>query len=50
VAEVPTPFYYCTGHDPIATGVHLGDLAVLGSVTVALTTVAVAAFARRDLR
>ena len=44
-----TPFYYCTGHDPIANGVHLGDLAVLGAATVALTAVAAVGFTRRDL-
>ena len=31
-------------------GVHLGGLAVLGSLTVALVSAAVAGFARRDLR
>jgi beta-exotoxin I transport system permease protein len=45
-----TPFYYCTGHDPIANGVHLGDLAVLAAVAIVLTAVAVVGFARRDLR
>ncbi len=45
-----SPFYYCSGHDPIANGVHVGDLAVLGAAAVALTAVAVVGFARRDLR
>jgi ABC-2 type transport system permease protein len=45
-----TPFHYCTGHDPIANGVDLGDLAVLGATTVVLTAVAVVGFTRRDLR
>jgi ABC-2 type transport system permease protein len=45
-----SPFYYCTGHDPIANGVHLADLAVLAAATVALTAVAVVGFTRRDLR
>jgi ABC-2 type transport system permease protein len=45
-----TPFYYCTGHDPIANGVHLGDLAVLAAAAIVLTAVAVMGFARRDLR
>jgi len=45
-----TPFHYCTGHDPIARGVDVGDLAVLLASAVALTAVAVVGFARRDLR
>lgn len=45
-----TPFYYCTGHDPIANGINLGDLAMLGAGTIVLTAVAVVGFTRRDLR
>jgi ABC-2 type transport system permease protein len=45
-----SPFYYYNGHDPLTTGVHIGDLAVLGGSTLILTAVAIAAFQRRDLR
>jgi ABC-2 type transport system permease protein len=45
-----SPFYYYTGHDPLTTGVHVGDLAILGLVTLVLTVVAIAAIQRRDLR
>jgi len=43
-------FYYYTGHDPLTTGVHIGDLAVLGACTLILTAVATATIQRRDLR
>jgi ABC-2 type transport system permease protein len=45
-----SPFYYCSGHDPIANGVNVGDLAVLGAAAVVLTAVAVLGIERRDLR
>ncbi len=45
-----SPFYYCSGHDPIANGVNVGDLAVLGASAVVLTAVAVWGIERRDLR
>jgi ABC-2 type transport system permease protein len=45
-----SPFYYYAGNDPITNGVDVVDLLVLALVTVALTAVAVAGFARRDLR
>jgi ABC-2 type transport system permease protein len=43
-------FYYYAGHDPIADGVDLGDLAILGVASIALAIFAVIAFRRRDLR
>lgn len=45
-----SPFYYYAGHDPIGRGVHVGDLLVLGIVTLALTVLAAIALSRRDLR
>ena len=45
-----SPFYYYSGHDPIAQGVDLGDLAVLGAVAIALTALAMVRMGRRDLR
>lgn len=45
-----SPFYYYAGHDPLTQGTDVGDLAVLGVVTVALVAVAMLAFERRDLR
>ena len=45
-----SPFYYYTGHDPLAQGLELGDLAVLGLLAVTLTVVAVVGITRRDLR
>ena len=45
-----SPFYYYAGHDPIGNGIDVGDLIVLGSVSVALTALAVIGFNRRDLR
>jgi ABC-2 type transport system permease protein len=44
-----TLFYYYTGHDPLARGVGVPGLVVLGAVTVLLTAAAVVAFERRDL-
>jgi ABC-2 type transport system permease protein len=43
-------FYYYAGHDPLGRGVGVSGLVVLGLVSVALTTAAVFAFERRDLR
>jgi ABC-2 type transport system permease protein len=45
-----TLFYYYAGHDPLAHGVGVPGLAVLGLVTVALTVMAIVGFERRDLR
>jgi ABC-2 type transport system permease protein len=43
-------FYYYAGHDPLARGVGISGLVVLGLVTFALTAAAVLGFDRRDLR
>ena len=45
-----SPFYYYAADDPLANGVDVGDLAVLGLFSAALTAVAVVAIRRRDLR
>jgi len=45
-----TLFYYYAGYDPLARGVGVPGLIVLGLVTLALTAAAVLAFERRDLR
>ena len=45
-----SPFYYYAAGDPLANGVGLGDLAVLGLFSAALTAVAVVAIRHRDLR
>jgi ABC-2 type transport system permease protein len=45
-----SPFYYYAGHDPLGNGIHVGDLAMLGAVTVVLTVIAALTFRRRDLR
>jgi len=45
-----SPFYYYSGHDPLADGVHLADLGVLAAASAALTAFAIAAIGRRDLR
>jgi ABC-2 type transport system permease protein len=45
-----SPFYYYSGHDPIGHGVDIGDLAVLGAASLALTAVAAVQIGRRDLR
>ena len=45
-----SPFHYYEGHDPLGSGVDLGDLAVLGGFALVLIAVAVAGFRRRDLR
>jgi len=43
-------FYYYAGQDPIARGVDVTGIAVLGLVTLVLVAVAVVGFERRDLR
>jgi ABC-2 type transport system permease protein len=45
-----TLFYYYAGHDPLARGIGLSGLIVLGFVTLVLTGVAILSFDRRDLR
>ena len=45
-----SPFYYYAGHDPLGSGIHLGDLAVLAAATAVLTAVAAVSLRRRDLR
>ena len=44
-----SPFYYYAGHDPLGSGIHLGDLAMLAAATAALTAIAALSFRRRDL-
>jgi ABC-2 type transport system permease protein len=43
-------FYYYEGHDPIASGVDLGDLAVLAIASIMFTALAVLGLRHRDLR
>jgi ABC-2 type transport system permease protein len=43
-------FYYYAGHDPLARGVDVSGLVVLGLVSLTLTAVAVIGLDRRDLR
>jgi ABC-2 type transport system permease protein len=43
-------FYYYEGSDPLSRGVDVGDLVVLGLVTLALTGFALVSFRGRDLR
>ena len=45
-----SPFYYYSAHDPLANGVDIGDLVVLGLFSAALTAVAMVGIRRRDLR
>jgi len=45
-----SPFYYYSGHDPLANGVDLTDLAVLAAASVALMAFGMVAIQRRDLR
>ena len=45
-----SPFYYYSGHDPLANGVDLTDLAVLAAASVALMAFGTVAIQRRDLR
>ncbi len=44
------PYYYYAGHDPLARGVDIRGLIVLGALTVLLTAVAMIGIERRDLR
>ena len=43
-------FYYYAGHDPLAGGVDVGGLIVLGALAVLLTVLGMAGIERRDLR
>jgi ABC-2 type transport system permease protein len=45
-----SPYYYYAHNDPLANGVAIGDLIVLGLLTAALTAVAIVMIERRDLR
>jgi ABC-2 type transport system permease protein len=45
-----SPFYYYAGSDPLARGVDVVDLVVLGLFSVALTALAATSIERRDLR
>ncbi len=45
-----TPFYYYAGHDPLARGVDVVGVIVLGLVALLLVTAAMIVFERRDLR
>lgn len=45
-----SPFYYYSGHDPIANGVDSAGISVLVAVALVLTAIAVIGFRRRDLR
>ena len=45
-----TAFHYLSGGDPLAKGVDLGGLGVLAAASALLTAIAIAGFARRDLR
>lgn len=43
-------FYYYAGHDPLARGIDLGGLVVLGALTLLLTALGMVGIERRDLR
>jgi ABC-2 type transport system permease protein len=43
-------YYYYARHDPLANGVDVPGIVVLGLVTVVLTAIAMVGFDRRDLR
>jgi ABC-2 type transport system permease protein len=45
-----SPFWYATGGNPLANGLGVRDVAVLGASVIVLWVVAVLAFERRDLR
>jgi beta-exotoxin I transport system permease protein len=45
-----SPFYYYAGHDPLANGVDVGDLAALAAFSTILIGLAVVGIRRRDLR
>lgn len=43
-------FYYYAGHDPLARGIDIGGLIVLGALALVLTALGMAGIERRDLR
>lgn len=45
-----SPFYYYAGHDPLARGVDVVGVVVLGVVTLVLTALGMIGIERRDLR
>lgn len=45
-----SPFYYYAGHDPLAQGVDVVGIVVLGAVSLVLTAVGIVGIERRDLR
>jgi len=45
-----SPFYHYSANDPLANGVDVGDLIVLGLFSAALTAVAMVRIRHRDLR
>jgi ABC-2 type transport system permease protein len=45
-----SPFYYYAGHDPLAHGVDVVGIVVLGVVSLVLTAVGMVGIERRDLR
>jgi ABC-2 type transport system permease protein len=44
------PYYYYAGHDPLARGIDIPGLIVLGTLTVILTAIAMVSIQHRDLR
>jgi ABC-2 type transport system permease protein len=44
------PYYYYAGHDPLARGIDIPGLIVLGTLTITLTTIAMISIQHRDLR
>jgi ABC-2 type transport system permease protein len=44
------PYYYYAGHDPLARGVDIPGLIVLGALALLLTAIAMVGLERRDLR
>jgi ABC-2 type transport system permease protein len=45
-----SPFYYYAGHDPLAQGVDIAGIIVLGVVSLLLTALGMAGIEHRDLR
>ena len=45
-----SPFYYYAGHDPLAHGVDITGVIVLGVVSLLLTALGMVGIERRDLR
>jgi ABC-2 type transport system permease protein len=45
-----SPFYYYAGHDPLARGVDVTGVVVLGLLALVLTAIAMVSIERRDLR